>query len=304
MKRILYFLCFIIFFIPICGEAIVSPTNEFYINDYANILSVETEEYILQRSLALHAADGTQIVVVTVLNLEGMSLEKYANDLFNSFGIGDSEKDNGLLLLLALEEREFRVEVGDGLSGILPDGKTGRFQDNYIIPYLREDKWDEGIKNGYDAFYAEIVELNNLEVDYNRPISQENDNDLNEFGSIILIFIVPALLGGIVGTFVNIRPRLGERGVHNKAKKIKIFVFIFIIVILLMILFLYLKMIYLTNALFYFLLFFLIASVGGVDFLKMSTDGGHYHGSRSGRSSSGFSGGGGRSIGGGSSRRF
>mgnify|MGYP003300435229 CR=1 FL=1 len=60
----------------------------------------------------------------------------FFNKLFNSFGIGDEDKNNGLLLLLALEEREFRVEVGDGLSGILPDGKTGRFQDDYIIPYL------------------------------------------------------------------------------------------------------------------------------------------------------------------------
>ena len=65
---------------------------------------------------------------------------------------------------MALEERQFRVEVGYGLEGILPDGKTGRFQDEYIIPYLKNNNWDEGIKNGYDAFYKEIVTLNNLNV--------------------------------------------------------------------------------------------------------------------------------------------
>ena len=70
-------------------KAIVSPTNNFYVNDYANILSSETEDYILNRSAALNNIDGTQIVVVTVPNLEGMSLEDYATQLFRNFGIGD-----------------------------------------------------------------------------------------------------------------------------------------------------------------------------------------------------------------------
>ena len=161
-------------------NAIVQPTNNFYINDYANILSSEIEEYILKKSVQLDDSDGTQIVVVTVPNLEGMSLEDYATKLFRNFGIGDKEKNNGLLLLLALEERQFRVEVGYGLEGILPDGKTGRFQDEYIIPYLKDNKWDEGIKNGYDAFYKEIVTLNNLDIEYNEPIEDVIDSDLSE----------------------------------------------------------------------------------------------------------------------------
>ena len=90
-------------------KAIVKPTDKFYVNDYADILSNETEEYIIEKSLQLYNVDGTQIVVVTVPNLEGMALESYATKLFRNFGIGDKEKDNGLLLLLALEERMFRV---------------------------------------------------------------------------------------------------------------------------------------------------------------------------------------------------
>ena len=77
--------------------------------------------------------------------------------MFREFGIGDEEEDNGLLLLLALEERESRVEVGYGLEGILPDGKTGRFQDQYMIPYFKDDNFDEGMLNGYKAFYQELA---------------------------------------------------------------------------------------------------------------------------------------------------
>ena len=176
-------------------SAIVKPTKDFYVNDYANILSNETEEYIISKSSKLASIDGTQIVVVTVKNLEGNSLESYATKLFREFGIGDKNKNNGLLLLLALEERKFRVEVGYGLEGILPDGKTGRFQDEYIIPYLKENKWDEGIKNGYDAFYAEIVEQNNLDLSYNKPIEKNNSNSFS--------YVVASIFGLILGTIVG-----------------------------------------------------------------------------------------------------
>jgi len=113
LSRIKYLILILlsIVFLP-SVKAIVKPTSDFYVNDYANILSNETEQYIMNRSVALNNVDGTQIVVVTVENLEGMTLEGYSNELFRNFGIGDKEKNNGLLLLLTLEERQFRVEVG------------------------------------------------------------------------------------------------------------------------------------------------------------------------------------------------
>ena len=291
MKKILLFLSLFLLIIPIYGNAIVSPTNEFYINDYANILSSETEEYILQRSLALHAADGTQIVVVTVPNLEGMSLEKYANDLFNSFGIGDKEKNNGLLLLLALEERKFRVEVGDGLGGILPDGKTGRFQDNYIIPYLRENKWDEGIRNGYDAFYAEIVKENNLEIDYTVPIEAYEESITDD---VDFYWFIALICGSFIGTFVN---------PLNKEKKKKIVTF-FIIYCALLIIYGYFENVKIYMFSITFLITFLIIAHVNTSSSYRGTRGRRYY--SSGRSSRGrgFSGGGGRSSGGGSSRSF
>ena len=147
----------LLFLSPNC-LAMEKPTERFYVNDFADILSDETEQFIFDESVKLEDATSAQIVVVTVPNLEGKSLEEYSLELARSYGIGDKEKNNGLLLLLALEERQFRVEVGYGLEGALPDAKTGRIQDKYIIPYLREDKWDEGILNGYKAFYQIVAE--------------------------------------------------------------------------------------------------------------------------------------------------
>ena len=282
--RLLSLFFFILFLVPVKASNIVKPTKEFYVNDYANILSSETENYIMDKSVALNEVDGTQIVVVTVPDLDGNSLEDYAYELFKEFKIGDKEKDNGLLLLLALEERQFRVEVGNGLEGILPDGKTGRFQDQYIIPYLKDDKWDEGIKNGYDAFYTEIVKLNNLDLSCDKPIVIKGENEI-PFLNGFTIFI-SVLLGSFIGDFIR-----------KMTKNKELFTSIYFIVV-------FLLMLFVTPLAIYNLIAFLIARFARI---TGSSSGGYYGGSSggfSGGSSSGFSGGGGSSSGGGSSRGF
>ena len=292
-KRLFINLFFsILLLAPLKTFAIVKPTNEFYVNDYAHILSYETEKYIMDKSVNLSKVDGTQIVVVTVNDLEGMPLEDYAYKLFKEFKIGDAKKNNGLLLLLALEERQFRVEVGDGLEGILPDGKTGRFQDKYIIPYLKENKWDEGIKNGYDAFYSEIVKLNNLDLEHTDPIDKETANDNDLLMGVLYFFILP-VIGFAIGRYFQ-----------KLDKKSNILTIIYLIVSLILML---------VNAFFIFhLIMYLIGR-----FAKPSSgessyySGGGYSSSSGGFSSGGssssgggFSGGGGHSSGGGSSRGF
>ena len=150
-------LLFIFIVFPLNVNALVEPTEKFYVNDYANILSDEVENYIFDNSVKLYNETSAQIVVVTVKNLEGKDIESYATELFRHFGIGDKEKNNGLLLLLALDERKSRVEVGYGLEGILPDGKTGRIQDEYMIPYYKDNNFSEGMLNGYKAFFEVVA---------------------------------------------------------------------------------------------------------------------------------------------------
>ncbi len=203
MKKIKLILLALLLLIPFNVKAIVPPMSDFYVNDYANVLSSETEEYIIDQSKKLAAVDGTQIVVVTVPDLDGEEIEDYAHELFKSYGIGDSQKNNGLLLLLALEERLMRIEVGDGLEGILPDGKTGRFQDEYMIPYFSEDDFDKGMKNGYDAFYSEIVKLNNLDIDYSEPTMPSSDISYS-FAEKFAFFVFIGVFGFIIGVNMGI----------------------------------------------------------------------------------------------------
>ena len=206
MKKILFFFIFLNFlFIPsqVLAFETVKPTTNFYVNDYANILSEETENYIMKNSVSLDSQTKSQIVVVTVPNLDGASLEEYATRLFREFGIGDKEKNNGLLLLLALEEREMRVEVGYGLEGILPDGKTGRFQDQYMIPYFKENKFDEGMLNGYKAFFEEITNHYEYKGIVEKPTETNKNLDkvINIFYIIIFILAATGQLG-MFGTII------------------------------------------------------------------------------------------------------
>ena len=154
--KALFFL-FILFIFPFSVNAIVKPTNDFYVNDYAKILTEQTKEYLMKKSITLQENSGIQIVVTTVKNLEGKSIEDYSLEFARSAGIGNKNENNGILILIAYQERNLRIEVGYGLEGIITDGKAGRIRDNYMVPYLKKNDWNNGVKNGYDAIYQEIV---------------------------------------------------------------------------------------------------------------------------------------------------
>lgn len=183
--------------------AIVNPTSDFYINDYAKLLNSNTQNYIININKKLYDLTGAQIVVVTVPNLEGDSLEEYATRLFRNFGIGDKNKNNGVLLLLALEEREFRIEVGYGLEGCLNDAKTGRIQDEYIIPYLKNNQWDEGIRNGFNAILEEVSAEYGIRIE-NAEVANMVIEDRESFGSMGKIFMICVFVITIISLYIGI----------------------------------------------------------------------------------------------------
>ncbi len=197
--------------------AIPKPTSEFYVNDNANLLSKETKSYILNTSVALEKATTAQVVVVTVPSLDGQTIEEYATKLFREYNIGNEKKDNGLLLLLALDERMFRVEVGYGLEEVLPDGLTGRYQDEYIIPYLKEDKWDEGIKNGYTAFVKKLCDFYNVDSLQLEEVVTNTNTDEKLEGQISISMFLGVIFGLIIGIFSMVKPRKTK---ERKARKI------------------------------------------------------------------------------------
>lgn len=207
-KKMASIIIMMILFLNILGIksfALVEPTYDFYVNDYADLLSSDVEQYIISTNKTLNSQTGAQIVVVTVQNLEGQSLEEYSTELFRKFGIGDKTKNNGVLMLLALEERQMRIEVGYGLEGVLTDGKTGRIQDEYIIPYLKENNWNEGIRNGYSKILEEVANEYQVDVGEINAVSQGK----GIFELILQNILGVIFTGAIVCMFINRKVKIG-----------------------------------------------------------------------------------------------
>lgn len=211
--------------VPSYGEESVfpKPTEAFFINDFAGILDSGTEQYIQSIAVDLQKKTTAQVVVVTIKSLQGESLEEYAVKLFREWGIGTAEKNNGLLLLVAVEDRMLRVEVGYGLEGAIPDSKAGRIQDEYIIPYFQKGDYNSGVVNGFLAIVSEIykeygIEIDNLGSEYNFGTAerQERDNGSGQFIFVILVIIVLIIdwmfLGGRITRMFFIASMYGRRG--------------------------------------------------------------------------------------------
>lgn len=134
------------------------PSRELYVYDEANIFSSEVKESIVASSNALAEKTGAQIAVATVNSLDGQPIRDVSLDMLRSWGLGDKDKDNGVLILLAVEDRQSAIEVGYGLEGALPDGKTGRIQDERMLPHFREGEYETGLAYGYQEIYNIVCE--------------------------------------------------------------------------------------------------------------------------------------------------
>src|ERR1017187_5030675 len=107
--------------VGIAAFAVNYPALTGRIVDQAKIISSDTRSAIEPKLIDLEAKSGIQLVVATVTSLEGQEIEPYANELFRSWKLGEKEKNNGVLLLVAPNEHRVRIEVGYGLEGTLTD---------------------------------------------------------------------------------------------------------------------------------------------------------------------------------------
>lgn len=128
-----------------------------WVSDFAGILSQQTTSQINAICAEVKSTTGAEIAVVTVNSLEGMEIEEYAVRLFSQWGIGERDKDNGVLLLIAPNERKARIEVGYGLEPIITDGRAGEILRGVVLPYFRQGDYNQGVLEGSRALAALIT---------------------------------------------------------------------------------------------------------------------------------------------------
>jgi len=149
--------------------------------DQANIIQSDTRAAIEQKSADLEEKSGIQLVVATVNSLEGQEIEPYANELFRKWALGEKKKNNGVLLLVAPNERRVRIEVGYGLEGTLTDALSKVIISNAMTPRFKAGNFSEGISRGVDDIItvlttdaSEWQKRPSLRLDYQQPVDPAN----------------------------------------------------------------------------------------------------------------------------------
>jgi len=146
-----------------------SPPPELYVLDQAGVMSTATKSMIIGTSQELARQTKAQVAVVTLKTISGQPLEDVTLEIARSWQLGDKQLNNGVLILVVTEDRKSRIEVGYGLEGALPDGKTGRIQDQYMIPAFQKGDYDLGLSDGYKAIVAEVAKEYNVSVNIAAP---------------------------------------------------------------------------------------------------------------------------------------
>src|SRR5690348_5179488 len=156
MKRFLVIIVLVVSSIATHAQNVPArPNPPKLVNDFANTLSPEQRDILEQRLDAFDDSTSNQIAIVTVPDLGGSDIESYANKLFRSWGIGSAKHDNGILILVAKNDRQMRIEVGRGLEGAIPDVTAKNIIDNDLAPHFREG----GEENFYRGFDEAITSL-------------------------------------------------------------------------------------------------------------------------------------------------
>lgn len=125
-----------------------------FVNDNAAILTLEQRSHLERKLKAVDSRGGPQIAVAILNDLENKALEEISFEIFKSWGIGHKDKNDGVLLLIALKERKTRIELGYGSELFINDAMAGRIIRENITPFFKEGQYYEGIQSGLDAILA------------------------------------------------------------------------------------------------------------------------------------------------------
>lgn len=145
-------------FVIICPGTRAYPDLEFYVTDQAGVLLMQDIYDIEDLCLEVDTKTGAEIAVLVVTNTTPDSIDVFAVKTFEKSEIGEKGKDNGLLLVLSIEDQAWRIEVGYGLEGFLPDLKVNEIAEDILLPYLVQGYY-------YEALLYTIAELGSIIVE-------------------------------------------------------------------------------------------------------------------------------------------
>ena len=213
MKKLLATILFV-FTLVFNVYAFDKSEMSYNVYDETNTLSQETIDYLNKTTYDLKKKTGGEIAIVIVKDLEGYSLEEYGTKIFNDIKIGDKDKDNGVLMLVALlyeNNRYVRIETGYGSEGFIPDAYASRII-RAMGKVVSENEGDRPFEKAILEGYAQLIKLYEdeygvdivarepqEEIDYSEGNLDEDSPLVTIFQIIILLFILAWILKGTKG---------------------------------------------------------------------------------------------------------
>ncbi len=178
-----------------------------WVNDFAGVISEGYKDKLNALIGELEEKTSAEIAVVTVNSISPYGEIEYARQLFDNWKPGKKGKDNGVLVLLAVKERRWRIETGYGVEGILPDGLCGEIGRNYMAPFFKQGNYAEGLYQGVVKIAQVIAKDANIKLNTLQgakditPIEANSYDSIESIITIILfllffgILMLPILLG-------------------------------------------------------------------------------------------------------------
>jgi uncharacterized protein len=215
MIRHLLFAIALLFAAPAAAQTY--PPLSGRVVDAANLLSPEQEAALTQKLEALQQASTRQLVVATIPDLQGREIEDYGVGLGRAWGIGQNQANNGIILIVAPNERKVRIEVGYGLEGIVTDALSSQIINRDILPRFRDNDYPGGIIAGTDAIIAQLqAPPEAAEQTLRQAAAAQNRRHrgggsfapLIGWGIVLLFFVFSMIRRGVGGR----RYRRGRRG--------------------------------------------------------------------------------------------
>lgn len=200
-NRVFSFLLVIVTLFLFVGRAFAEdiqmpkPMGDIYVQDFANVLNDQEKVELRNIGRTIENQTTAQIAVMTVDTIGERSIEEFANEAFRQYGIGRETEDNGVLLVVSINDRKVRIEVGYGLEGRIPDGKAGRILDEHAIPYLQQQQPNKAIVETYNVLANEVLAEYGQEglqgiVDEGQPAPVDGGLGIPSWLLILLVVVV------------------------------------------------------------------------------------------------------------------
>lgn len=196
------------FVLASCGAGGGTPEFTAPVVDAANVLDDTVEQDLNATLEQFRVSVGPQVAVLVIDSTGNQSIEDYGIDIARKWGIGDKQRDDGVLLLIALDDRTLRIETGSGIEGDLTDVEAGRIIDSVVVPELRNDDPTSAVAAGVQALITELSgETFAYPDEAPSATATTTTPEVGLAGAIFGFFVILMFGLGVVGIMVRGRRR-------------------------------------------------------------------------------------------------